>query len=30
MGGHWALIVKVVPPGAKQPLTATFKLLIGY
>ena len=30
MGGHWALIVKVVPPGAKQPLTPTFRLLIGY
>jgi putative copper export protein len=30
MGGHWALIVKVVPPGAKQPLTATFRLLVGY
>lgn len=30
MGGHWALIVKVVPPGAKQPLTPSFRLLIGY
>ena len=30
MGGHWALIVKVVPPGAKQPLTPTFRMLIGY
>lgn len=30
MGGHWKLIVKVVPPGAKQPLTTSFRLLIGY
>jgi putative copper export protein/methionine-rich copper-binding protein CopC len=30
MGGHWQLVVKVVPPGAPQPVTASFKLLIGY
>ncbi len=30
MGGHWELIVKVVPPGSKQPLTTSFKLTIGY
>ncbi|HEU5347260.1 MAG TPA: copper resistance protein CopC [Ktedonobacterales bacterium] len=30
MGGHWKLIVKVVPPGAPQPLTPDFRLTIGY
>lgn len=30
MGGHWQLIVKVVPPGASQPLTPSFKLIVGY
>lgn len=30
MGGHWELIVKVVPPGAPKPLTPSFRLTIGY
>jgi uncharacterized membrane protein len=30
MGGHWGVVVKVVPPGAPQPLTPSFKLTIGY
>ena len=29
MGGHWGVVVKVVPPGAPQPLTPSFKLTIG-
>jgi copper transport protein len=30
MGGHWGVVVKVVPPGAPQPLTPSFKLTVGY
>ena len=30
MGGHWELVVKAVPQGASQPLTASFKLTVGY
>ncbi len=30
MGGHWKLLVKVVPRGAKQPLEPSFRLTIGY
>jgi hypothetical protein len=30
MGGHWELVVKAVPQGAPQPLTASFRLTVGY
>ncbi len=30
MGGHWELVVKVVPQGAPQPITASFRLTVGY
>jgi copper transport protein len=30
MGGHWELVVKAVPQGAPQPLTASFRLMVGY
>jgi putative copper export protein len=30
MGGHWELVVKAVPQGASQPLTASFRLTVGY
>jgi hypothetical protein len=29
MGGHWELVVKAVPQGASQPLTASFRLTVG-
>ncbi|HKW22322.1 MAG TPA: copper resistance protein CopC [Ktedonobacterales bacterium] len=30
MGGHWELVVKAVPQGAPQPVTASFRLTVGY